>query len=196
MIVWFGFAILAIAIVGAIVVIQQRKSLPGKRTAALPTLKRNIFTLQIGDIVQYEGRDWVVEGRLTFDDSGYTWMEYMLQDGDDLRWLSVEEDDRVEVCWMKTVTDLEISRTPPQTISHNGITYHRTNQGTAKMTRVGTTLNKQSQHCRYYDYDAPNNQVLAVETWNDDHEVSVGQRINPRALMLLPGDGKRVYDDV
>lgn len=196
MIVWFGLAIFAIAIVGAIVVIQQRKSLPGKQPAALPTLKRNIFTLQIGDIVQYEGRDWVVEGRLTFDDSGYTWMEYMLQDADDLRWLSVEEDDRVEVCWMSTVTDLEISRTPPQTITHNGITYRRTNQGTAKMKRIGTTLNKQSQICRYYDYNATNNQVLSVENWNDDLEVSVGQRINPRALTLLPGDGKRVYDDV
>ncbi|MDX2245102.1 MAG: DUF4178 domain-containing protein [Leptolyngbyaceae cyanobacterium bins.302] len=196
MLTWVWIGIIAIVLVGIFIVIQQRIALPGKKEQqALPSLQRTIFTLQIGDIVQYEGADWVVEGRLTFDDNGYSWFEYMLQDGDHVRWLSVEEDDRVEVCWMETASNLDISGNPPQRITHNGITYEKVEQGVARMQRIGTTLNKQAQICRYFEYSAANNQVLSVENWNDDIEVSVGRQIRPSSLTLLPGDGRRVYDD-
>jgi len=193
---WLWIGIVAIAIVGAIIVIRQRSALPGrKEPKALPELRRTVFNLQLGDIVQYQGSDWVVEGQLTFNDSGYTWMEYMLQDGDMIRWLSVEEDDRVEVCWMETASNLDISGKPPDRITHNGITYELDETGVAQMQRVGTTLNKQAQTCRYFDYVAANDQMLSVEDWNGDLEISVGRRIRPNSLTLLPGDGQRVYDD-
>lgn len=196
MLTWVWIGILAIAIVGIFIVIRQRTALPSKKAQqALPPLQRTIFTLQIGDIVQYAGADWVVEGRLTFDDSGFTWFEYMLQDGDAIRWLSVEEDDRVEVCWMETASNLDISGTPPHRLTHNGITYEKVEQGVARMQRLGSTMNKQAQICRYFEYSAANEQVLSVENWDDDIEVSVGRRIRPSSLTLLPGDGRRVYDD-
>lgn len=196
MLTWVWLGIIAIVLIGLFFVVKQRHALPAKEDPkALPSLDRNIFTLQIGDIVQFEGADWVVEGRLTFDDSGYTWFEYMLQDGDEIRWLSVEEDDRVEVCWMETVSNLDVSSKPPERITHNGITYEQTEIGIAKMERIGTTMNKQAQICRYYDYGAADDQRLSVENWNDDIEVSVGRRIHPSSLTLLPGDGRRVYDD-
>lgn len=196
MLTWLWLGILAIAIVGAIIVISRRNALPERKQAeALPSLRRSVFNLQIGDIVQYAGADWVVEGRLTFDDSGYSWFEYMLQDGDQVRWLSVEEDDRVEVCWMETASNLDISGKPPAQISHNGTTYQQSEQGVAKMQRIGTTMNKQAQICRYFEYEAGTDQVLSVEDWNGDLEISVGQRIRPSSLTLLPGDGRRVYDD-
>ena len=196
MLTWVWIGIVAIAIVGTVIVIRQRVALPGrKEQQALPPLRRTVFTLQIGDIVQYQGGDWVVEGRLTFNDSGYTWLEYMLQDGDAIRWLSVEEDDRVEVCWMETASNLDISGKPPDRITHNGITYELDGKGVAQMQRIGTTMNKQAQICRYFDYAAANDQMLSVEDWNGDLEISVGRRIRPSSLTLLPGDGHRVYDD-
>jgi hypothetical protein len=197
MLVWLWIGIGVIAIVGVILVVRQRqgKSLVGiAARPALPSLHRTVFTLQIGDIVQYEGTDWVVEGQLTFNDQGYTWTEYMLQDGDRVRWLSVEEDDRVEVCWMEPVTGLEISSTPPRQITYAGITYQLSESGTASMTRLGTTLTKQAQRCRYYDYSDSHDHLLSVEDWNGEIEFSVGQQIRPSSLTLLPGDGRRVYD--
>lgn len=196
MLTWLWLGILAIAIVGAFILLSRRSALPGrKQPQALPSLQRTIFTLQIGDIVQYDGADWVVEGRLTFNDNGYSWFEYMLQDGDNVRWLSVEEDDRVEVCWMETASNLDISGKPPARISHNGVTYQQTEQGVARMERIGTTMNKQAQICRYFDYEATADQLLSVEDWNGDLEISVGRRIRPSSLTLLPGDGRRVYDE-
>lgn len=197
MLMWLWIGIGAIAIVGVVLVVRQRqgKSLLGTpKQPELPSLHRTVFSLQIGDIVQYLGTDWVVEGQLTFNDQGYTWMEYMVQDGNQVRWLSVEEDDRVEVCWMEPVTGLEISGTPPQQITYEGAVYELSESGTASMTRVGTTLNKQAQHCRYYDYLGDREQMLSVEDWNGDIEVSAGRQIRPSSLTLLPGDGRRVYD--
>lgn len=192
-VVWIVIA--AVVIAGVVLVIQQQQA-PALRpnSAALP-LRRSVFTLQIGDIVQYDGADWVVEGKLTFTEDGFSWFEYLLQDGDRIRWLSVEEDDQVEVCWMETVSGVEISGAPPAQLTVNGVTYRQANSGQARMTRTGTTLNRQAQHCRYFDYEGPSPQVLSVEDWNGELEITVGQRIQPRSLSLLPGDGRRVYDE-
>ncbi|MEX0269263.1 DUF4178 domain-containing protein [Leptolyngbyaceae cyanobacterium UHCC 1019] len=197
MLMWLWIGIGAIAIVGVVLVVRQRQGKPllgASNQPALPSLHRTVFSLQIGDIVQYLGKDWVVEGQLTFNDHGYTWMEYMLQDGDEVRWLSVEEDDRLEVCWVETITGLEISGTPPQQITYEGAVYKLRESGTARMTRAGTTLNKQAQQCRYYDYSSNHKQLLSVEDWDGDMEVSVAWQISPSSLTLLPGDGRRVYD--
>jgi hypothetical protein len=194
--VWIG--IIAIAIVGVILVIRQSqgKSLSSSPTnRQLPSLRRTIFTLQIGDIVQYEGADWVVEGQLTYNSNGYSWVEYLLQDEDQIRWLSVEEDDRVEVCWLEPVNGLEISANPPKQITVAGCEYRLQESGTAQMTHLGATVNRQAQRCRYFDYSSSDDRVLSVEHWDGEVEITMGQQIRPSSLTILPGDGRRVYNE-
>ena len=61
------------------------------------------------------------------------------------------------------------------------------------MTRVGTTLRKTAERCEYFDYRGTDDNVLSIEIWDGEVEVTVGYQINPRSLNLLPGDGRRVY---
>lgn len=191
--VWIG--IIAIVSAGIVLlVLQQRGALPGTGGSRnLPPVERTVFTLEIGDIVQYMDTDWVVEGRLTYEDNEYTWFEYLLQDGDRIRWLSVDEDDRVEVALLEPTTQLEVSQQPPKQLTFAGETYRCVESGMATMTRIGTTLRRTGEHCQYFDYQGSNDQVLSIEDWDGEIEVTVGQRINPRMLMLLPGNGSRVY---
>jgi hypothetical protein len=191
--VWIG--IIAIVSAGIVLfVLQQRGALPGTGGSRnLPPVERTVFTLEIGDIVQYMDTDWVVEGRLTYEDNEYTWFEYLLQDGDRIRWLSVDEDDRVEVALLEPTTQLEVSQQPPKQLTFAGETYRCVESGMATMTRIGTTLRRTGEHCRYFDYQGSNDKVLSIEDWDGEIEVTVGQRINPRMLMLLPGNGSRVY---
>jgi hypothetical protein len=191
--VWIG--IIAIVSAGIVLfVLQQRGALPGTGGSRnLPPVERTVFTLEIGDIVQYMDTDWVVEGRLTYEDNEYTWFEYLLQDGDRIRWLSVDEDDRVEVALLEPTTQLEVSQQPPKQLTFAGETYRCVESGMATMTRIGTTLRRTGEHCQYFDYRGSNDQVLSIEDWDGEIEVTVGQRINPRMLMLLPGNGSRVY---
>ena len=190
---WLG-VIVIIAVAATLFVLQQRGViLAGKKSKELPSLERNIFNLQIGDIVQYMGRDWVVEGKLNYNVGGYIWFEYLLQDHNDIRWLSVDEDDRVEVAFLEPTDRLEVSKNPPKQLTFADETYHCVDSGMAKMTRIGTTLRKTAERCEYFDYRGTDDNVLSIEIWDGEVEVTVGYQINPRSLTLLPGDGRRVY---
>lgn len=193
LLVWFGIIIIVAAGVG-LLVLQQRGTLSAGHTQKeLPSLKRNIFNMQIGDIVQHMGIDWVVEGKLTYAVDKYTWFEYMLQDGDEIRWLLVDEDDTVEVALLETNNQLDVSQTPPRQLNFAGDNYQCVDSGVASMTRVGTIQRRAAAHCEYYDYQGSGNNVLSIEVWDGETEVTIGQRINPRTLTILPGDGTRVY---
>ncbi|WP_017663235.1 DUF4178 domain-containing protein [Baaleninema simplex] len=193
----FLFWIAVIVVVGvAIYFVTNQKRLASQRPVVeeLPPLNRTLFTLQIGDIVQFEDRDWVVEGKLTYDDDGFVWLEYMVQDGDDIRWLSVSEDDTIEVSWLESIADdLEISGKPPKTLEYGGETFTRVESGKANMSRMGTIQKRKAESCRYYDYEGDGDRVLSVENWDGDIEVSVGYSIRPSQLSLLPGGGGSVY---
>lgn len=195
MLTWVWVAGIAIALGALFFLLRQWRS-PLPTQAASPQitpLERTVFSLEIGDIVQYLDTDWFVEGKLVYNSNGYLWVEYLLQDGDRIRWLSVEEDDRVEVALLEAVSGLDIPDTPPRELTYNGITYQRDESGTAQMTRVGATLNRQGETCQYYDYRGSGNWVLSIEDWGSDREVTCGQCLHPSAFTLLPGDGQRVY---
>ncbi len=189
-------SILTLGIVlGAVVVIQRQPNIlkGGKKRQQLLPEERTVFNLKIGDIVQYIDKDWVVEGKLTYRDKGYAWFEYLLQDDNEIRWLSVDEDDRVEVAFLESTNFLDVEGTPPKQLNFVGDTYYQKEKGQATMSRTGTTLRRTAQICQYFDYEGPDDKVLSIEFWNGEYEVTVGQRINPKALILLPGDGRSVY---
>ncbi|ASC73943.1 hypothetical protein XM38_049170 [Halomicronema hongdechloris C2206] len=187
--------VLVIAVVAALAVWLSRSSQPSTQNHTASRLRQpSLFDLLIGDIVQYEGRDWVVEGKLFYDDEGFTWLEYMLQDGDDIRWLSVEEDDLVEVALSLSVSSLDINTLPPpQKLEFEGDTYECVESGSAQMRREGSLRRPNVERCRYYDYEGPGHKVLAVEDWDGDIEVTAGRVIRPNSLTLLPGEGRSVY---
>ena len=173
---------------------QDGKLSWGKTKGKLLPVERNVFNLELGDIVQYEGIDWFVEGKLIYNTGSYTWFEYMLQEGNNVRWLSVEEDDFLEVAIFETIDSLPIKHWPPKKLTYLEQEYNLAESGTAKMMRLGNTLNRQAQTCHYFDYTNSNDLCLSVEKWEEEIEVSVGKKVNPRMLSLLPGDGKKVYN--
>lgn len=190
--------IIAVIAVGVVVyvVTQNKKALKGSdNNKQLPSKHRTIFDLQIGDIVQHMGIDWVVEGRLKYSVGSYYWYEYLLQDNEKIAWLSVEEDDVVEVSLLEPTNQLDISDIPPQELNFGGDIYKLEDSGIARMTRTGNTMQRSSEKCEYFDYEGDEKRVLSVEIWNGGIEVSVGERINPRSLTILPGDGRTVYRD-
>lgn len=189
----FLILVVIIAVLAAILLSQQGKSTSVPTPQPSSPIERTLFDLQIGDIVQHDGSDWVVEGQLIYDEKGFQWQEYLLQDGDRRVWLSVEEDDWVDVQLLEPITNLEMSVNPPQDLTVDGRVYRCVGSGTAHMSRKGKLNRPNAETCRYYDYDGPDNKVLSVEDWDGDIEVSVGDRIKPKSLTILPGDGQSVY---
>ena len=172
---------------------RGRAKLPAAGQSSSPA-DRTLFNLQVGDILQHIGIDWVVEAVLLYDEDGFTWQEYLLQDGDRRAWLSVEEDDWVEVKLLKPITTLEISDTPPSQLVVDDVVYSCVESGTAKMKRVGRVHRPMAETCHFFDYDGPDNKALSIENWEGDIEVTVGEKIQPSELTILPGDGQSVHN--
>lgn len=186
--------IVILIILGIYLFLRQRNASPQSDTEANNAPEhRTIFNLQLGDIVEYMGRDWVVEGKLVYNDDGFIWLEYLLQDQQEIRWLSVEEDDRVELSWLQPTRNLDIPRNPPNPLTFDGETYRCIDSGTAKMEREGSVLNRQAEQCRYFDYESEDGKLLSVEDWNGEIEVTYGEAITPSALSIYPGEGESIY---
>ena len=154
----------------------------------------SIFNLELGDIVQYDAIDWVVEDKLTYNDDGWEWTEYLLQDGDRLGYLSVEDDDTIEVSFTENVKDCPVDNPPAKQITYQQKVYNQEESGTATLTRARRP-DRAAEPCQYFDYAGPGEAVLSVEIWNGQIEVSVGQTVRPYQLTFLPGDGQTVHRD-
>lgn len=186
--------IIALVILGVYLFLQQQKESPINNAEENNAPEnRTIFNLQLGDIIEYYGRDWVVEGKLVYEEDGYTWLEYLLQDQQEIRWLSVEEDDRVELSLLQPTRNLDIPRNPPNPITFEGETYHCVDSGVATMEREGSVLNRKAEQCRYFDYESEEGKLLSVEDWNGEIEVTYGEEINPSEISIFPGEGRSVY---
>jgi hypothetical protein len=186
--------IIALVIFGIYLFLQQQKESPSNNPEENNSPEnRTIFNLQLGDIVEYYGRDWVVEGKLIYEEDGYTWIEYLLQDQQEIRWLSVEEDDRVELTLLQPTRNLDIPRNPPNPITFEEETYRCVDSGVAKMRREGSVLNRNAEQCRYFDYESEDGKLLSVEEWNGEIEVTYGEEINPSEISIYPGEGRSVY---
>ena len=188
--------IISIVIAGLVLLFMQKQGLlPSAKSKKLPPLEKNLFNLDIGDIVQHDGIDWFVEGKLIYNAGSYNWFEYLLRDDDNILWLSIEEDDYVEVSLLRE-SDLTINLSngkPPKAITYQDTNYKQTDSGTATINRLGNTLNREGQSCKYFDYKGAGDRRLSVEIWDGEIEVTVGNKINPRMLNFLPGDGQKVY---
>ena len=160
---------------------------------------RTLFDLQMGDIVQADAADWVVEERLLYDQNGFQWFEYLLRNEGNNRWLVVCEDDWLEVSWLEII-ELEVPPTVPlpPSLEIDGDIYLLKEQGKATVTASYRTMNKRPGECLFADYSGPDQKVLGVEIFAPNQEgreveVTLGRMIDPRSLNLLPGDGRSVY---
>ena len=151
--------------------------------------ERNVLNLQINDIVSHFGTDYIVEGRLDHWEEGWTWVTYMLKDGDKTRWLSAEEDDELEVSLWREIDDLHLSGPrPPEFLEWRGVKFRMVEYGTARINQQGRTGRKTGLSADYWEYEGPNGEMLSVERWGNEYEVSIGEEVNPYALEILPGD--------
>lgn len=173
---------------------RRPRSAPTRRPPK--TRQPTLFTLEIGDIVQYQTDDWVVEDVLTYNASGWSWKDYQLQNKDQVRWLSVEQDDTLELSWTESV-QLSVLNPPPKEITYGNRVYHQQEFGPLTMTmasKPGIILRG-----TYFDYASADDHELSLEQWGEDtaedisFEVSIGYALSPRELDLLPGDGQGIY---
>jgi hypothetical protein len=171
---------------------QRRWRLPGAAPAGGPALlERTLKDTRPDDVIQHDGRDYLVEGVVKYDEDGHTWVAARMVDGKEVAWLLVglERDGGPTVRVLKP-QPLELPGYPPETVDVAGTAYKLATRGTATATFTGDATGIPGSHdgaqrCRWWSYQAPGAKVLLVEKWGEDYRVLVGETARPDAVELL-----------
>ena len=177
----------------------QRRAAQSRRQARQNS-ELTLFDLKVGDIVQHGATDFVVEDRLVYRQGEFSWLEYLLRDKDQSVWLVVNEDDNLVVTLEREIDlPLSLDSKPPSQLEVDGRVYRLSERGTADVTAEHRRVNRRLGFCQFFDYRSGASAVLSIELWGEtasgagELEVTVGERIQPLSLSLLPGDGQSVY---
>lgn len=150
-------------------------------------VKRDLFHIQVGDIVEYDLADYQVVGKLTFHDGGYEWYEYQLVGDSGSRWLNAEMDDDLELSIYEKINK-KMSQPIPKSIELDGVQYELSEQGRARVRGEGRSQQSSGQDVDYYDYsDGSGERLLSVEVWNGEIEVSQGKPIEDYEIKIIAG---------
>lgn len=174
------------AVVYLVYVLVQRSRAARGSTAAGPRdpfadpADLDVHHLGVGGVVTRGGRDYVVRGTLEVEQDGYRWVEHFLDDVAQRRWLSVEDDEGLEVAmWEgRALADLEEGAPGDREVRFAGRTYRLDERGTARFTAKGTTGTSPTGTVEYVDYEASDGSLLSFERYGGQAwEVGVGEPV-------------------
>jgi hypothetical protein len=150
--------------------------------------ERDLFGIQPGDIISILDEEYEVLGSIHFNDSGYRWIEYKLRKTHDTYWMSVEEDDEIEVSMYKEV--VAITTEPTKQYTYEGVTYYMQEGSDAKVEKVSGKINLSiGTQVDYYEYvNQKGEKFLSIEIWDGEVEMSIGHSIPPYQIEIFPGD--------
>ena len=157
-------------------------------------VERKPSALRMGDIVQYRGVDYLVEGVVHYDEDGHRWLAGRLIDGRDIKWLfSGLVRAGSEQFHILSTTELAGYEYPPDALHHGGNHFSLDRRGTATARMVGDTGGVGRGQvgsvirCRWWRYDAPGDKCLLLEQWSGDMRALVGEAVAPGELEMIPG---------
>jgi hypothetical protein len=161
---------------------QRRKRLeaPAERT---PT------TIQVGDVVQHLGSDYVVEGVLTLSEDGRGARLYRMFEDAGERFLYAKTGN-ADPLLLQPVADLALSDvggTPPETLQHAQASFRQTARVQASVIRVGQLgARKAGERVHLYEYAGPGPSRLLVLDWGERIEAFAGEKVAAHTLEILP----------
>ena len=191
---WVVVAAAAAAVVVVVVARARRRQEDerGARSAAprtdpLAPDRRTVGVrdLGVGAVVSYGGRDFVVRGTLAFDQDGFTWQEHLLDDADIRRWLSVEEDEELEVVLWEQASAAGLTPGEPW-VERGDVRYELDEHGEATFRAEGTTGTAPTGRVEYWDYAAGDQRLSFERYGSGGWEVGVGTRVPDAGLDVYP----------
>jgi len=145
-------------------------------------------TINPRDILSYLGRDYVVEGVLSYQLPGRSFRLARAVDGDVVLWvepLTDAADDRLLV--LSEVRDLAIGTPPPQSISYRNSMFVQRFSGNAKLSVAGIVAGRTEPSVDVWRYRAAGDLFLQIEASPNGHVVLYGESVHKGMIVVLPG---------
>jgi hypothetical protein len=143
--------------------------------------------LNLKDVVSYQGRDYLVQGLVSYQVAGRKLVLAHLVDGERVLWLEPlrgDIDDRV--LFLQEVKDLDIEAPPPRNILYKDRSYLPTFSGTAETVVSGRTPGRASGPCELWRYRAAGDFFLQIERWPEGLVVLTGPSAHQGMLEVRP----------
>jgi hypothetical protein len=153
-----------------------------------PAVRSSVRGLQLGDVVNHETHDFVVERTYRFREGGSSWEEHLLVDGDVRRWLSVEDDEGLECVLWERRPDPDLVPGAKE-LAVDGVTYRFDERGTADYTLEEATGPGGSGRAEYADYAAGKRRLSFERFDGSGWEVNVGEVVSEHVFDVYPGSG-------
>ena len=206
--IWFLLVLLTV--IGGVAAVgiaagERRKSLPGGSPPQLPAgggdklVERGVRDLRIDDVLTIDGKDFLVEGTIAYDEDGHRWTGARVADGRDVKWLVIGIE-RVGAGAMRLLVQDEstqISGYPPEVLVIGEVRYALDKRGAATCALHGDlgplgALKKDRpdghvERARWWLYSAPGDDTLLLEQWGADYRVLRGKKIGDGTIELIPG---------
>jgi hypothetical protein len=179
---------------------ERKKALPAAPAKALPAGgERTVSDLRVGDVLMMDGRDYLVEGTIGYDEDGHRWIGGRVLDGADVKWLVVGIE-RAGAGAMRLLAQDDatpITGYPPEAIVVGDTRFALDKRGTATCELRGDLgalgdLKKERpeghvERCRWWLYNAPGDDTLLVEQWGADFRVLRGKKVHEGTIELMQG---------
>jgi hypothetical protein len=142
--------------------------------------------LRLRDIVSYQGKDFVVEGLLTYRLSGKVYRLARVVDGNTVRWVEPLTDDLDDRVLMLEEISLDVGTPPPPTISYQGQSFLPRMSGQATVEVVGKVPDRFAGTCDLWRYRAAGDLFLQIERWPDRTVKLFGESVHKSMVDVLP----------
>lgn len=184
---------------------ERRKSLPGPSSSPLglpagdKLIERGVTELRVDDVLTIDGKDFLVEGTIHYDEDGHRWIGARVVDGSDVKWLVVGIERAGTGALRLLVQDesTQISGYPPEVLVIGDVRYTLDKRGAATCALHGDlgalgALQKDRpeghvERARWWLYSAPGDDTLLLEQWGSDYRVLRGKKIGDGTIELIPG---------
>jgi hypothetical protein len=162
----------------------------GERTARDP---------RVNDVLTIDGKDFLVEGLINYDEDGHRWTGARVVDGNDIQWMIVGLD-RVgtsAIRLLKQDESTQIAGYPPEVLVIGEVRFALDKRGAATCALHGDlgplgALKKDRpeghvERARWWLYTAPGDDTLLLEQWGSDYRVLIGKKVNESLIDIIPG---------
>lgn len=203
--------IVVLLVVGGVsavgVAASRRKQLPGGGSAQkqLPAgtggdlKERTVRELRVGDVLTIDGKDFICEGAVNYDEDGHRWVAGRCVDAADVRWVMVglERTGSSATRLLSLDEQTQVSGYPPEALVIGDLRYALDKRGTATCQLRGDVgplglagkdrPEGHTERCRWWLYSAPGDDTMVIEQWGSDYRVLRGKKVGDSTIELMPG---------
>ncbi len=160
---------------------------PVARSLPARTEERTLATLQVGDVVDHLGTDYLVEGVLTLSEEGRGSRLYRMVDGATEVFLYTAAGGG-DPLLLTAAPETELSGPPPKLLEHEGESYRLRTTAKAQAIGIGALgrlLIKDRVNA--LEYAGVGGARLLVLKWNGRADLFAGERVSSGLLEIFPG---------